>query len=117
MKFCAHCGKPLAEDNAFCPGCGKAIASAVPTAPEPAPVPTPVIFDPGSIVAPPVKEKKVKEKASSRKWIGLLVGLLVLGVLCTAGYFFLRWYTSPEQESLRAIDAGNFDKCQFEGSS
>lgn len=88
MKFCTRCGNQVGDDERFCPGCGAACAA---VQPEPVDHPVP-------------KKKKRKGKI-----IAVLCVLALVAGLAVGGYFYLRWYTSPEQQVLRALEAEDYD--------
>ena len=86
MAFCRQCGTQLEDQAIFCPGCGAKRASTAPANQE---------------KAQPKKKPKV----------GMIIGLssasVVLVALIVGGIWGLKWYFSPEQKLLRALDSGD----------
>ena len=61
-----------------------------------------------------VKKALQEEKPKKKMKKGMLIGIIVASVLLVgaivAGIIFLKWYFSPEQELLRAVESGNLEE-------
>jgi len=132
MKYCTTCGAGLAEDAAFCTVCGtpcgmaektsqnmqsggffnKAGSLTQETVPEQQGNPMDEQFSAEPELEIKEQTKKLpkdKKPMSKGKKIFLGITLLLLIAVVTAGALFLRWYNSPEQETLRALEAGDYE--------
>lgn len=109
--FCENCGASLAGNEQFCPKCGNRMIN-----------PTSMEANP-PIVEQPKKHKKEKKKKSKAKkvFITILCVLVLVGI--AGGVLAYMWYTSPEQNILRALESGDYDEAislytdDYEGSS
>lgn len=121
MKFCAFCGSEIEDGASYCPQCGAVCQDAAPQY-------SPQSFEPPyggvayssapvqQVYAAPNPEKKKKQKQPKQpkphrkgKVIAIVVLVLVLALAATVGVLYLRWYTSPEQRILRALDSEDYE--------
>lgn len=121
MKFCAFCGSEIEDGASYCPQCGAVCQDAAPQY-------SPQSFEPPyggaayssapvqQVYAAPNPEKKKKQKQPKQpkphrkgKVIAIVVLVLVLALAATMGVLYLRWYTSPEQRILRALDGEDYE--------
>lgn len=109
--FCEKCGASLVGNEQFCPKCGNRMIN-------------PASMETNQpIVEQPKKHKKEKKKKSKAKkvFITILCVLVLVGI--AGGVLTYMWYTSPEQNILRALEAGDYDEAislytdDYEGSS
>ena len=88
-QFCTQCGSPVPPEAKFCPGCGaKTVAGPKPEAQPPE-------VQPSESAAPeprPASDSPL-DKELFRSWPG---GLLAIGGLLAAAYFFFLFDTSVE---------------------
>lgn len=102
--------------------CDKGFAAQSTTAPQPGPIPeekpiywakVPQIEAPVSQAEPKYRERTNKEKKHKTISKGKIVLFSVLAVMLvlviTGGVLVFRWYTSTEQQVLRALDKGDYD--------
>lgn len=82
MKFCGKCGAELKDDAKFCASCGEPCNS-----------------------TPKVGATKNSEPKSKAPFIGVVIALIVALMV---GFSVVRWYNSPEQQALRAIEASDY---------
>lgn len=124
MKYCTYCGKPINDDAKFCTFCGKACGNSIPKATMP-----PQTSPNERQTPPPMQEKKeppvsappsrpADEPAPAKpprkaKKKGKIILISILAILLAAaiggGYLFFTWYTSTEQQILRALENGEYD--------
>lgn len=78
MKFCGKCGAELKDDAKFCASCG----------------------EPCNIIPKASAAKEAKRKCKM-PIIGMAITLIMVLV---AGFSAVRWYNSPEQQAMRAIE-------------
>lgn len=96
MKFCIKCGAKLSDDAQFCTTCGAKCETQSQVA---------EVFTQEETKLPGTK-KPVKKRT-----VVAIVCAAVLTVLVGVGGFFgIRWYTSPEQQLLRALKGGKYEQ-------
>ncbi|MGM9640193.1 MAG: hypothetical protein ACI3V3_02375 [Faecousia sp.] len=101
MNYCSKCGKPLGENGRFCPSCGTDNSDA-----------ESIISEDTAREAAPVKnsdEITAKKARKKKALIKVCICTAALTVVAACGYFALSWYTSPEQQALRAIAKNDYD--------
>lgn len=82
MKFCGKCGAELKDDANFCACCGEPCNS-----------------------TPKVGAPKMSKPKSKAPIIGVTIALIVV---LAVGFVAVRWYNSPEQRALRAVESGDY---------
>ena len=123
MNYCKTCGSSLPDDALFCRHCGGKIQVTPPNAPvaPSSPAQTPLTNHNGipqqqisstqafSQLPESTPESPAPQKRKKGKIMFFLI--LSLGVACLigAGVLFLRWYTSTEQQIIRALDSGKYN--------
>ncbi len=130
--FCKQCGAELLPGASFCKNCGfqlpkpidptVAVHPATGSEAEQTVNPTEVqAFPAGGVQYPqpaqepsPVPEQKPqkapKKKMKKGKKIFITVTAILLVLILAAGGLFLKWYLSPEQKLLRALESENYDE-------
>ncbi len=117
MRFCPKCGAELSEETGgslkFCTVCGAAVQalvdgqSALQSPPPLQSYPQTPTQTAASQEVPSNPEPKIKRKGK-RTAVLLLVAILAISLLGTAGFFTYKWYFGPEQTILRALKAGDY---------
>lgn len=102
MKYCNKCGAQLADTAKFCAKCGTKV-------PEAASESIQTSVSPVKKPKPEKKQKREKKPVKKGKVIAILCLIVVVLIAAVGGYFGLKWYFSPEQQLLRALNKGDFD--------
>ena len=76
--YCTKCGGPVPEAAHFCPGCGTAVAD-------------------GGTAAVSIDDSA--KRRHSRRWLGILGGAMILGLLAAAALFVTRRQPPPPAQS------------------
>lgn len=119
MKFCAFCGSEIEDGVCYCPQCGAVCQETAPQYP-PQPFEAPyggIAYSAAPVqqgYAAPKSEKKKKQPKQPKprrkgKAIAIVILVLVLALAATVGVLYLRWYFSPEQRILRALDSEDYE--------
>ncbi len=105
MKYCFHCGQPLADDAAFCSKCGAQMPAAPASPqpiPQPVPQPVPQQFSQQVSYQVPQPAAPVPEpgKRSHKKAVILSVTGVLVAALAVAGIVAWRFFSSPRSKFL-----------------
>ena len=108
MKLCSLCGRELEELAEVCPNCGNKCQGKNSVRIQ---VPQESGEKDASAVVSPVKtEPPKKKKGGKAKVILIVIVIALLATAIAAGVLYYRWYTNPEQQLLRALDAGDYEE-------
>lgn len=94
MKYCSHCGTPIADDSRFCPSCGASVTSDEPLASQEAPaafrpaeeLPTPSGAD---LYAAPQTDALPEKPKKKRKLLITVIAVVLVLAIAAALYFFV----------------------------
>lgn len=101
--FCKKCGNQINGQEKFCPICGNPIEKEIKK-------PIEKMQKNNKMEQTEQQEtEKPKKKKSKVKRFFVILSVIVLVAGATTGVLYYRWYTSPEQKILRALDKEDYD--------
>lgn len=120
MNVCPNCGAPLNPESKFCASCGAPVPAEPAYTPEYAAEPAYMpayaaepAYTPGNEENEAPETGYEEAPPKKRKKTGLIVAVVaVIAVIGIAAALFLSWYLSDEQQILRAIESGDYEKAQ-----